>query len=179
MIKTENQIYSDVITFIKEALENFQIDGWKVIKLSQPLKYITLNNFIFVSLLTSSQRGTQFTRTKLENGELVVNEVYKEELTFQVGAIRRERETDTVETLSGKDILKLITSWLVSTNGLKRIRESGYSIYNPSNIRLIKAKNDSDNSFVYPTFSITFIAEQSWDTPIEAVSEYKSKMKGI
>ncbi len=179
MIKTENHIYLDVITFIKEALENFQIDGWKVIKLSQPLKYITLNNFIFVSLLTSSQRGTQFTRTKLENGELVVKEVYKEELTFQVGAIRRERETDTVETLSGKDILKLITSWLVSTNGLKRVKNANYSIYNPSDIRLTKAKNDSDNSLIYPTLDITFITEQSWDTPIEAVSEYKSKMKGI
>lgn len=179
MIKTENQIYSDVITFIKEALENFQIDGWKVIKLSQPLKYITLNNFIFVSLLTSSQRGTQFTRTKLENGELVVKEVYKEELTFQVGAIRREREIDTVETLSGKDILKLITSWLVSSNGLKQVKMAGYSIYNPSDIRLTKAKSDSDNSLIYPTLDITFITEQSWDTPIEAVSEYKSKMKGI
>lgn len=179
MIKTENQIYSDVIIFIKEALENFQIDGWKVIKLSQPLKYITLNNFIFVSLLTSSQRGTQFTRTKLENGELVVKEVYKEELTFQVGAIRRARETDTVETLSGKDILKLITSWLVSTNGLKRVKNANYSIYNPSDIRLTKAKSDSDNSLIYPTLDITFITEQSWDTPIEAVSEYKSKMKGI
>ena len=179
MIKTENQICSDVITFIKEALENFQIDGWKVIKLSQPLKYITLNNFIFVSLLTSSQRGTQFTRTKLENGELVVKEVYKEELTLQVGAIRRECETDTVETLSGKDILKLITSWLVSTNGLKRVKNANYSIYNPSDIRLTKAKSDSDNSLIYPTLDITFITEQSWDTPIEAVSEYKSKMKGI
>lgn len=179
MIKTENQIYSDVITFIKEALENFQIDGWKVLKLSQPLKYTTLNNFIFVSLLNSSQRGTQFSRTKLENGELVVKEVYKEEFVFQVGAIRRELETDTVETLSGKDILKLITSWLVSANGLKRVKNANYSIYNPSDIRLTKAKSDSDNSLIYPTFNITFITEQSWDTPVEAVSEYKLKTKGI
>lgn len=179
MIKTENQIYSDVITLIKEALTNFKIESWDVLKLSQPLKYTSKKNFIFVSLLEASQRGTQFTRTKLEDGQLVVKEVYKEELMFQLGAIRYERETDSVDICSGKDILKFISTWLVSFNGLKRIRASGYSIYNPSNIRLLKVKNDSDNSFIYPTFNINFITEQSWDTPIEAVSEYKSKMKGI
>lgn len=179
MIKTENQICADIISLINSALKNFKIDGWKVYQFIQPVKLTLLSPAVYVSIEQAAKRGTQFTRKiKRETGFCYV-EAYKEEISVNIFALRRNLISDSVQTLSAKDILKFISSWLVSADGLLQIRSLGYSIYNPSGIKQVSFKTDSDNKITFPSFSITFITEQSWNFSQKEISEYKLKTKGI
>ena len=179
MIKTENQVYADVISFIKAALLNFEVDGWKVCKLIQPSKFNEIKPVVYVSVLDVSQRGTQFSRTTKKDGLIVSEEVFREEIRIRISALRRNLLSDKEETLCAKDVLKMIASWFVSPYGIAEIQDAGYSIYNPSGIKQDNIEDDSANLSAMPYFDITFVTECSWNAPYKEISGYKLKMKGI
>lgn len=176
MIKLENQMYADVISLVNSALLNFKIENWKVCQLNQPLKFTEIEPVIYVSIEDIYKRGSQFTR-KITQGTYA--EAYKEEISIRISAMRRSLAEDKVTTIGAKDVLKVISGWMLSPQGLKQIRAFGYSIFNPGEIKQITFKNDSDNKVVMPSFNITFNIEQSWDVTENYISEYKLKMKGI
>lgn len=179
MIKTENQIYSDIIALLSSALKNFNVEGWKVCQLIQPVKLTLVSPAIYVSIEQIAKRGAQYTRRIKNETDFTYVEAYKEEISVKIFALKRNLVTDTEKTLVAKDVLKLISSWFVSSDGLKQLRKLGYSIYNPSAITQVSFKNDSDNKMVFPSLSITFITEQSWNFSQEEISGYKLKTKGI
>ncbi len=176
MIKFENQIYADLISLIKSALLNFKIENWKVCQLNQPIKFSETAPVIYVSIEGIKKRGSQFTRKK---PQCTYSEAYKEEILVKISALRRSLPDDNVTTIGAKDILKLLNSWLLSSQGLKQVKSLGYSIFNPGEIRQVTFKNDSDNKVIMPSFDITFNIEQTWDVDEHYISGYKLKMKGI
>ena len=179
MIKLENQIYADLILLINKALQNFKVEGWKICQFVQPVKFTETEPVIYVSIDKISKRGAQYSRNRKENGKLIHQEIFREEINVKIFALRRNLIKDSSLTQTSDDVLKMIMSWLVSPAGLNEIYSSGYSIYNPSEIKPLNFKDDSQNTSSIPSFNITFIIEQSWDTSVEMISEYKLKMKGI
>ena len=179
MIKLENQIYADLILLVNKALQAFKVEGWKICQFTQPVKFTETEPVIYVSIDKISKRGTQYSRDKKENGKLIHEEIFREEINVKIFAFRRNLVTDSLTTQPSNDVLKMIKSWLVSPDGLREIYSGGYSIYNPSEIKPLSFKNDSQNSSSLPSFNVTFIIEQSWNTSVEEISGYKLKMKGI
>lgn len=179
MFKTENLIYADLISLINTAIDSFEIEGWDVCQLMQPVKFTNPKPSVYIKILQTSLRGTQFTRRKKIDKDFVSYQAYKEEISIQVSAYRSRLIEDSVATVSSKDILNFISSWFVSPTGLMKIRDKGYEIYNPSEIKSPVFKNDSENFNPLPSFNITFITEQNWNMPVNYISEYKLKTKGI
>jgi len=179
MIKTENQIYADLISLVNSALKNFDINGWKVCQLFQPSKFTETEPFVYVSIARTSRRGAQYSKEKIEDGKLVHTELFREEIYVNIGAFKRSCAGNNADTLGANDILKRILSWVISPDGIACIMQLGYAIYNPSEIKQSNIKTDSENNSSLPSFDITFITEQSWESSIEDISGYKLKMKGI
>jgi len=176
MIKLENQMYADFVNLVKSALVNFEVNDWKVCQLNQPLKFTETAPVVYLSVENIRKTGMQFAR---KNAQGQYFQAYKEEISVRIAAMRRNLAEDLLNTLGAGDVLKLISSWLVSPAGLSQVKALGYSIFNPSDIKPVIFKTDSDNKVIMPSFNITFNIEQSWDTSVEDISEYKLKMKGI
>lgn len=172
-IRTENQIYADIIGFVNQFLIDRNIQGWQVLQLNQPVKLTEINPTIWVSVTNRTQRGWQYRKYKgfKQSENFTQTQKFKQEKLVQFSALRERLTGDTVNTINSTDILINLKSYLLST-GLSLIKSKGYSIYQPLEIQTPSFQNDSDNFEFMPFFQVTFILEQSLEFPQEHINEY-------
>lgn len=175
MIKTENQIYADIKGFIETGLNFLNIGGWQVLQLNQPVKLCTIKPTVYITCTQRRRRGWQYRQDTVFNGELIHTEAFKQEIDVQVSAIRSWKITDTETTPNPSDILEELKMWMLSSSGLKTLRAGGYEIYQPSEVRSSEFMNDSENFEMLPSFTITFVHEQSKQSPQAAIEEIRTK----
>lgn len=178
-IKTQNQIYKDVIAIINQSLTALNISGWEVRQLRQPTKSLTNNPVIYVTFTTKNRRGWQYRKDSYnpEIDKFDHKEMFYLECEFQLSARRKRRENDTENTLNAVDVLEELKTYLISPNGLKIIKTQGYTIYQPSEIQNQDFMDDSEDFEFMPNFNITFVINQSQDSTIERIREIR--LKGI
>lgn len=179
-IKTENQIYADIVKFINDALNNMQIRGWQVLQLKQPIKLTDIEPTIFVTYTTTDQRGWQYRNYNTSEYGFQKTEHQKEELLVQISALKRRTLADTVDTLNSKDVLKYLRMYLLDINkGLKDLKAMSYSIYQPTEIQSPDFFDDSDNFEFMPFFNVTFIIEQTLNSPQAVIDDYTLTIKKV
>ena len=181
MIKTENQMYADIIGFVKNFLENFQLSGkWQVLQLKQPVKLTELSPTIWVTITFKSRRGWQYETNKVVNEVYTHSEKFKQEINVQFSATSARKPKDTLTTQNSSDVLEALKTYFLSPQGLKSIRAAGYEIYQPNQIDLSDFFNDSDNFEFMPMFTLVFITEQSLDNKQEEITKITFKdIKGV
>lgn len=180
-IKTENKIYSDVISVINKALNLYNFTDWQVLQLYQPTKLTDIKPTIYVSYTNTTQRGWQFRNYSTKNKVYTKTENQHEELLFQFSALKRRFPTDTVETFNSKDVLKYIRMYLIDIEkGLKELKTLGYNIYQPSEIQNPEFFDDGDNFNFMPFFTVIVTTTQSLDSAQASIDEHTFKtIKGV
>lgn len=188
-IKSENQVYADIIGFINNVLtilsewfpeSNFS--EWQVLQLNQPLKVTEIEPTIYVSCTTKNRRGWQYRNYEgyEPQEDFKHTEKFKQEISVQISALRNRLLDDTVDTLNSIDVLEYIKSYMLNPLALKMLRDLGFTIYQPSEIQKPDFFNDSDNFEFMPFFTTTFIIEQSLVRPQNVISSIEYKLtKGI
>lgn len=178
-IKSENQIYADIIGFINTSLTALDIQGWQVLQLKQPVKLTDIEPTIYVTLTNKNRRGWQYRNYPKTVTELKRKDIFKQEIDVQISALRRRDLTDTVDTLNSADILEYLKTYFLNPYSIQDLRKIGYEIYQPSNIQSPDFFDDSDNFEFMPFFTVTFILEQSLESAQAVINGYTFKAKGV
>lgn len=169
--KTKNQIFHDFISLVKSALSTFSVEKWEVRQLNQIFKINILKETVFVSIIRNPQNGRQYhKKEKIEQTIRRTNSV-KQEVQIRFSAIRREKQNDTLETYAATDILKLIKSYIQTTEGIQQLAKMGYAQYRATEISEPNFMNDSDNFQFLPYFECTFLFTESWTTTINEITK--------
>lgn len=178
-IKSENQIYADIIGFINGALAALDIQGWQVLQLKQPVKLTTIKPTIYVTCTNKNRRGWQQRLYPITENELKIKEGFTQEIDVQISALKRRELSDTVDTLNSADVLEYLKTYMLNPYALQDLRALGYTIYQPSNIQSPDFFDDSDNFEFMPFFNVTFILKQSLISPQMSIDEYTLNIKGV
>lgn len=188
-IKSENQIYADIIGFLNHSLSvlgtwfpDYNFSEWQVLQLNQPVKLTEITPTIWVSLTNKNRRGWQYRNYKGygEQEDFKQTQRFKQEILCQISALRERQLTDTTDTLNSADVLEYLKSYLLKDDGLTYIRQKGYTVYQPLEIQKPTFQNDSDNFEFMPFFQVTFILEQTLERPQEHIDEIQfKKIEGV
>lgn len=174
--KTENQIYNDFINLTKASFEAFNLKGWSVRQLNQLFKVNVLAPTVFISISNNGQRGRQYSK-KIKNDESLNREYHiKQEVTIKFSAARRESAFDDLQTVNSIDVLKRLKSFMQSDEGVKLLASYGYAQYRAEEITPPFFVNDDDNFQLLPSFNCTFVYTDSWQTQINKISKFQSKI---
>lgn len=176
MIKTENEIYKDLTAFVNSALAAFNISGWEIFVLTQPLSALPSNPSIYVSCISKRRYGSQFRKYKVNEDRTMSHiEIFIQEIEVAFGAYKGSETIESEESLNGADILEYLKTCFLSREGLQMIRDAGYQIYQPSQIKNPDFLDKSENAEVMPFFKVTFALEQSTTTLQKTVEEIIDK----
>ena len=179
-IKSENQIYADIIGFVNSALTALEITGWQVLQLKQPIKLTEINPTIYVTATTKSRRGWQYRNYNDTLTGFKRADKFKEQIDVQFSALRRRELTDTVETIGSADILEYLKTYIYNPYSIQDFYKKGYLIYQPSEVQTPDFFDDSDNFEFMPFFSVTFILDQSLISPQNYIDSARNKLvKGV
>ena len=178
-IKTENQVYADIIGFINSSLTALDITGWQVMQLKQPVKLTEIKPTIYVTCKNKNRRGWQQRLYPKTAQGLKLQEGFIQEIDVQISALKRRELFDTVDTLNSADVLEYIKTYMLNLYSLQDLRNKGYTIYQPSNIQSPDFFDDSDNFEFMPFFNVTFILKQSLIRPQTSIDEYTLKVRKV
>jgi len=179
-IKSENQIYADIIGFVNSSLTALDITGWQVLQLKQPIKLTEITPTIYVTATTKSRRGWQYRSYKDTLSGYTRTDAFKEQVDVQFSALRRRELTDTVDTMGSADVLEYLKTYMLNPYSIQDLRSKGYLIYQPSEVQTPDFFDDSDNFEFMPFFSVTFILDQSLISPQKSIDSIQIKtLKGV
>jgi len=179
LLKTENQVYKDIISFINSALSALEITGWQVMQLKQPIKLTEIKPTIYVTCTNKNRRGWQKRTYPFEDEKLYLKDTFIQEIDVQISALRRRGISDTENTQNSADILECIKTYMLNLYSIQNLRALGYTIYQPSNIQSPDFFDDSDNFEFMPFFNVTFILNQSLIRPQSSIDEYTLKIRKV
>lgn len=172
LLKSENQIYADIIGFINNALNSLNITGWQVMQLKQPVKLTEIKPTIYVTIANKNRIGWQKRSYPIIDDDLKIKEQFKVELDCQISALRRRSVNDTVNTTGSSDILEILKTYFLNPNSLQKLRQLGYLIFQPSSIQNPDFIDDSDNFEFMPFFNVSLILDQTLISAQTAIDDY-------
>lgn len=178
-IKTNNQIYADLVQFINTSLNALNITGWQVLQLKQPVKLTEIKPTIYITATTKKRLGWQRREYPIINDELKHTEHFIIEVDVQISALRRRQLDDTVNTMNSADVLEHLKAYMLNVNTIKDLRALGYQIYQPTEIQTPDFFDDSDNFEFMPFFSVTFIYDNTLISPQASIDGYTYKVESV
>lgn len=178
MIKTENQIWADLKSLITQGLAKFGLEGWQIRQLQQPVKITTLQPTVFMAKLNSPRIGWQYNKNVATASEVIHTEVYKQEIRFQISALKKRHPAD-IEEFTSSDALNALITWFMSREGLASIRALGYSTFRISRLEEPFFIDDSDTYERNPYFEFSLVLNQSYTGPIPGTNKFTPKITGV
>lgn len=178
MIKTENQIWADLKSLITRGLEAFNINGWQIRQLQQPVKITTLQPTIFMAKLNSPRIGWQYSANGAAAAGVQHKESYWQEIRFQISALKKRHPAD-ISDFTSSDALNALITWFMSRKGLSAIRELGYSTFRVSRLEEPFFIDDSDTYERNPYFEFSLILNQSYSEEIPGTNKFIPKITGV
>lgn len=169
--KTENQIFADFVLLVQQALNAFNITDWGVRQLRQVFKVNHLKPTVFISIISDIQTGRQYSSKKKNNSEVIRSNSNKQELKIRFYATRISLASDTVETLTCNGVLKLISKWLQTPEGINALSELGYVQYKPNGVNNMDFTNDSENFQFMPFFECTYLYTETFTTQVNTITK--------
>lgn len=178
MIKTENQIWADLKKLITQGLDKFSVEGWQIRQLQQPLKITTLRPTIFMAKLNSPRIGWQYSGDVSTKFGVAHTEFYKQEIRFQISALKRRNPAD-VDEFTSSDVLNVLISFFMSKEGLAAVRMMGYNVFRISRLEEPFFIDDSDTYERNPYFEVSLIINQSYTGDIPGTNKFIPKITGV
>ena len=145
---TVNQFYKDLIISIKSVLQN-HILNWQIKQSYQQSMGNLKPPFIMLHRLTIINYGFQFGKDS--------NDVIQ---TYQISAVYSRTQNDTVEIITGAEVVILLAHWFMSDTGLKALREKGYDILRITEVFEEYYKDVSEIYQITPNFKLHLIVFQ-------------------
>ena len=169
--KTENQIFADFVSLVQQALTTFNITGWGVRQLKQVFKVNHLKPTIFISIISDIQTGRQYSSKSLVDSQATRTNSNKQEVKIRFHATRIALASDTVETLTSNGVLKLISKWLQTPEGIKALSLLGYAQYRAEGVNNMDFTNDSENFQFMPFFDCTYLYTETFTTQVNTITK--------
>lgn len=165
-LKTESQIWREIISVVNAALTERGIVGFTVKQGNQPVKVTPERPVITITKVAAVQNGSQFRRDNLRTDFSGIDheEGYLLEATYQLTAFKlRGPVTETDYTINAADAVEAVKSYLMSTKGLKHLKALGYGILPVKNLRQPVWVDEADNYELNPNFDFTLVFKQSYE----------------
>ncbi len=169
--KTENRLYADFISCVRNAFEVFNITGWEVRQLKQAFKFTTIKPTVFISVISINQLGRQYRKRQKTAGGVLRTNLAKKEVTIRFSATRRQLAGDTVATLNGLDVLEAIRAYLQSEPGIASLASLDYAQYRADTVRQQDFINDSDDFEFMPFFDCTCLYTDSFTEEVGKIEK--------
>lgn len=179
---TVNQIYKDLITLTKTALQSQDLN-WQVIQTYQQTMGNFKPPFVMVHRLTTSNYGFQYSKDKTVTEQGV--EIYKhtenqiEIQTYQIEACYRRNPKETVSSITGADVVRIIARWFMSDIGLKAIRNKGYDILRITDVAEEYYQDVNEVFQVNPHFKMQLVVRQTDETQAYKIDGFAGKVKAV
>lgn len=179
---TVNQIYKDLITLTKTALQSQGLN-WQVIQAYQQTMGNFQPPFVMVHRLTTSNYGFQHSKDKTVNEQGVEipkhTEIQKEIQTYQIEACYRRSSKETASTITGADVVRVIARWFMGDVGLQAIRDKGYDVLRITDVAEEYYKDVNDKFQVNPHFKMQLVVEQTDETPTHKLNGFVGTIKAV
>lgn len=169
---SEYQIKAAMIKVLEQALSDTEVSGYEV--LARNVQTMTHDNdVVLVDKISTRRHGFQsHTYKKCRNnadGELCFwkSEEWIEEIIFQISVCHKRRVSDTIDSMTGEDVLKRLQMWFNSHHGARSMRERKDVPIAPVHVFQARSQtynDDSDNHQIDEQFDISVIVLQTWDT---------------
>ena len=156
--KTENDIWTDVIALLNEALTAKSITGMTVMRSFQPTD-VTGKNLVLINRISSKRYGWRGRHNKVINNVMTHIEKYFQEMRFQISVLKMINLADVTET-TASDIANMLIDYLLSDKGLKSLRSKGYMPIRVVDVRIPSFVNQTDNYQLNPNFDLICTIQQ-------------------
>lgn len=177
--KTENKIFKEFVEITNEALNFFNVKGWQVRQLRQVLTVNVLSPTVFISVITNNQSGSQYRGTQKTQTNIIETNSTKQEVKIRFSAALKRTIKDNEDTFYGIDVLKLISYYLQSPEGISLLSEYGYAQYRVSGVTNQNFIDDSEIVEFMPFFECEYLYTNSWSTEIPIIEEFTSGINKI
>ena len=174
-IKTENQIYYDMVSILNQALSDMSVNGFSVIQSDQSVNLSPDIPVILMDRYYSKRYGWQGRKYVQNNGDFQQVQSYFLDMHFQIRALkRRSGSLQTPDVSTSNDALQSIITWLSSLNGVEYIQNLGYN-----SLRVVDVRENSfiDKTNLYeksPSFTLVLTLYQE----TEVDQDYLSAIQG-
>lgn len=173
-MKTENQVYADLIGFINTALSSEGISGWNVLQSYQqtrgnfPSPYILIHKLVNTFIGQLQQNSVDSTKS----GQL-------KQVSFQIDGYKKRLPTDKEDTLSGGDVVEVIRNWFMSDEAQKILRSKGYNVFRVGQVNHAYFETETDVYQVNPNFTLDLTYKQKYGKETSAISGAVGNLEGI
>lgn len=175
---TVNQIYKDLIALIKTALTSQGLN-WQVIQTYQQTMGNIKPPFVMLHRLTTSNYGFQYGKDKDVAGTPKHTENQIEIQTYQIEACYIRKSSDTVASITGADVVRIIARWFMSDVGIQAVRSKGYNILRISEVAEEYYKQVNDIYQVNPHFRLELVALQTDEAPENKIDGFIGEVKAV
>jgi hypothetical protein len=175
--KKENDIWTDMIALLNEALTAKNIVGMTVMRSFQPTD-VTGKNFVLINKISSRRYGWRGRHDKKINNVMTHIEKYFQEMRFQINVIKKINLNDISE-ITAADIANMIIDYLLSDKGLASLRSKGYMPLRVLDVRNPTFVNETDNFQFNPNFDLICTIQQEIVDNQKIVDAYDFTLKGV
>lgn len=177
MLKVE-QIYKDLIDLIKMALTSQSLT-WQVIQNYQQSMGNLEPPYVMLHRLTTSNYGFQFGKDYEENGNSKHSENQIEIQSYQIEAVYKRTSQDSVSTITGADVARVIARWFMSDTGIQAVREKGYNVLRITEVEEEYYKDVSVTYQINPHFRLDLVALQTDVTNAHKINSVSGNIKEV
>lgn len=174
---SENKIWADVLGIVSSALSAAGITGWTVSRAYQPTQGKLEPPYLLLHKLAFYPAGWQGVKYSRINGTLKGTYSQLTEYDFQIDAVKR-RTADATETTS-EDILRAVSMWLMSDEGIAAVQAKGYFIARITEVRNPEFETADDVFEFSPNIKIKICAEQTLESSVPEFEGTESETKMI
>jgi hypothetical protein len=168
--KTENEVFADIISIIKEFFVSINNTEWQVRQGYQPRQETLKNNTVTLWRVYSKDVGFQGEKYLTNSdGQFILRSEVLKEVSIQIDFFRKRENIDTIKTLNAIDYANMLKVYLSNSNGIKKFTDKGYGIMRIVNFREPKKITPSDLYESFPSFDLQLRFWQYIDTPQEYV----------
>jgi len=161
-LKTENQIWADIIAAVNAGLVAQSVSGFSVQQGAQPSKSTISGPTIWAERVSSKRWGAQSRLPETIDGVLKEHGVYYQEIMIQITARKsRDPQTDTVTTQTSGDAANLLATYFNGTQGINKLSELGFNCIKVTDVRELAPMSDSDLYEKTPSFDLTLTHVQA------------------
>lgn len=181
MIKTENQIWSFLITKFNAVLEAEGYNDWVVLRNYQPSIQGLKDKAVYLYKISKRRIGTQgYITEQDDSGDWQTVDHWYEEILFQVGAFsKRNPETETVNTITSEDVIEILMAYINSASKVQEWKTAGYEVIKATTIRCMDYETDSGIQEKLPQFDFLLCVEQNKLKKIAKIDNIEIETKRV
>jgi len=175
-MKTENQIWKDMMAVVQTGLTYFDISDFEIRQSNQPSKVTIDTPTIWIERVSSKRYGVQSTIPIMVDGQLVEQSSYYQEIIFQITALKKRLVSDDEDSQTAGDVLNLLTTFFNGSVGVRAMAEKSLSSIWITSVNEPAEIMDSELFEKTPSFDITVICKQTETKPINHVEAYEAEV---